>query len=611
MSGLEFLIEQERSWLALQPEFNAGWKEGCAWLAATIEQCIDNYVAIYAAGTEQAYLAGACRDAVGFAVIYHWRCTWELCRQFEPSVSGSVVLRLLQSGKRPTVCYQTENSAKSMGGNPLRDLVLAIGAIHRTDRAIEGLLTEYRPVFDTEARRVLGRGTPIADWEELVSRLLFSRGKLRETRQSAKSVATPLLSRYRGYTSLQNWFRPVVRNFLTDAWRHLTAGRTAERHFAERHAQRLRSAGSMENLGHEHPLEPLRAPLRRAAGRLSAAEREILRWACQSDLRNFELARMLGVAPGHASRLKHRTLFLLKCVLSEDLASPSGSHCRENVNEDWRLIAAHISPLDLGEVVRVLGDIVEPEGATSLSPIMKKDHPSKPVDEDAAYSRSIGGLPTEQSDTQKSGEDLSSSEVDYPVMDQSAFYSVALDDDPNSQPEAVARHLRSILFPSRRPTIVCLDARRTSRSEKITDWLDRFAAHISDEEVNQRESDPDVPLPERVRDYVTAAFYEPLRVVIAKERVIRELTRHKKNPLDRDVLYLTSENLNGAPYTVYSNYIQQALRQASARTGVSRNPSPRGRREIGELLPESQREEWENQMNRLTGDFGGAADFES
>ncbi len=365
MNGFEALLAPERSWLALQPEFRGEWERGLNWFERIVRTSAYEYVQDYAEGAHHDQFITICRSPIASAILYHWRSAWKFATDAETStttqttrrhgeVSGEWVVVTLRDGKRPTTPAAVATTPRYMGGDPLRDLVLTVLALAGADRALHRLYQEYRGVFDAEARLLLGHGTPPAEWEDLVSRLLFPRSGRRPE---------PPLSYYRGYGSLRHWLRPVVRNFLRDLWRRMESRRSAEWHFAEQNAARpspLRDAAELGIAGQSgRPFEPLRVPLQRAFGRLDPEDRDILVMTYVCELPNVAVARKLGVVPGHASRLKQKALLRLQGVLTEVLLCPSQGEPPVEDGERWNQLLSRLSPPALGELVRILSDVLE------------------------------------------------------------------------------------------------------------------------------------------------------------------------------------------------------------------------------------------------------------
>ena len=610
MGGLESLLEPERLWIALQPEFRTGWDKGRAWFEETVERCLGDYVQVYATGSDREKLADACRIPLGAALVYHWRSARDsalrLAPSSEPKVSGAWVVETVRSGKRPTSRYEVENAPRFMGGNPLQDLVLAVGAVSGVDRAIACLYQQYRVVFEGQARQLLGRSTPAAEWEDLVSRLLLPRSARRRD-ERRKKKAVPPLSLYRGYSSLRHWLRPVVRNFLTDVGRRLDTRRSAERLFAAERAARPTAAESADEAGCEHPVEALRDSLRRALARLTPQDRAILVWAYQWGLQNLEVARRLGVAPGHASRLKQKALLHLGGALRETLLSPEGPG---QAGGRWQTVLVDLSPPVLGEFVRVLGDPLESEGASRPTSTMPNEHASG-----ATLRRTEPEVQVETGAAPPWDEIVEvESPGPFPVtwrpLDREAFCCVPLDGAPEHRPETVAEGLRELEH-RRRPSIICLDARGVTEVDEVTDWLDRFDAVLSDRVV-VRQHELEDPLPETAEQDDMGDLYEPRRVVLAREGVIAELREVGERLLYGDVTCLPADPNGESAYELYTKFVDQTFQRAFVPPPSPRHGPPRNLRNLEETLPEAQRGEWREKMNQLTkGGFGGDPDLVS
>jgi DNA-directed RNA polymerase specialized sigma24 family protein len=196
VSGSPRLFERDRSWLQRQPGMTP-WRRGCAllreqldtWLAEYSERVCDqpltNRHAAY-----PVYL-----DRLWACWGYHWHQAAD--RAQAKRIDGREVARRIRSGRGLLRGGQ-------LGGDPLRDMVLAAAMPRRDERALQCFQLEY---FDFLRRMAGRRGRcfyrdPDSWWNDFLDHLAGY------TRPTAK------LDRFDGRCALRNWLGTVLWNFL-------------------------------------------------------------------------------------------------------------------------------------------------------------------------------------------------------------------------------------------------------------------------------------------------------------------------------------------------------------------------------------------------------------
>jgi hypothetical protein len=232
------LIERDRSWLAIQPRFEADWGHGCRWALAQMESWVRAVEPDLLPTPVGGDLLDRCRVRLWAAWSYHWH---EAARAApDHRTDGATVAALLRRGIRPG------RLGTSLGGDPLRDAIIVEACLVGRPSA-HGLLREaYADVFQREARRV--GAAPDDLLEEVWDRL-----------DPIDKASRSWLERYCGYSSLRTFLRVVVRHRLLDSLRSRCTRRLAERAFTERwHA----GAEATPTAGAE--LDEFRSQVRRA-----------------------------------------------------------------------------------------------------------------------------------------------------------------------------------------------------------------------------------------------------------------------------------------------------------------------------------------------------------
>ena len=340
-TALESILTAERSWIASQPEFHESWDAGRNWFESFLVDCEHSYAAFYS-GEE---MVESCREKLSIALIYHWRNALVKATgaagPLDVVLSGRRVVQSVKAGIRPTADRDAENDPKLMGGDPFRDVVLAVGTVRKSEPAFVQFHSEYRTDFEQLAKRLRLRDSATGDWEDLVLRLVTPR-----------SPGLAPLSLYAGYTSLRFWLRPVAHNFLNDLRRHLKARRNAERRLYERGPEHATIDQASDNRAAEAGFDALRNAILDAFSRLDDRTKEILFRQHELGESNFEIARHFDVSEGHASRLRQQAHADLKSSLNQILLDTDFLSDHPTAAELCREVVADLAPELLGTLVR-------------------------------------------------------------------------------------------------------------------------------------------------------------------------------------------------------------------------------------------------------------------
>lgn len=194
---LQNLFSADRSWLENQPGMTP-WQVGCGMLCDQIDRWLAAYSPPFCrrpvSPESEAYPRYAQR------LWGCWEHHWQQATMSSPErqADGREVAQRIASGRGYLRGGQ-------LGGNPLRDVVLAQSVLEREDPGTEAFCDEYF----SYARRLAGRcharfgENPEEWWNDFLDHL-------------AGYTRTPRLARFTGKCALQNWLGTVLWNFLRD-----------------------------------------------------------------------------------------------------------------------------------------------------------------------------------------------------------------------------------------------------------------------------------------------------------------------------------------------------------------------------------------------------------
>jgi DNA-directed RNA polymerase specialized sigma24 family protein len=201
------LLESEREWLAQQPNMQP-WDAGCQRIVERIIDCLRRYSAEVRdqvmnreSVDEREYVERLWR-----CLSHHWRDAIRRAER-QPDVekpSLDEVTRQIASG-------QGYRGKGDLGGDPLRDVVLAVAMVRKDQQATQTFQDEYYPLtFEIAAKidlrmvqkRKLDPANPEPWWNDLVDYLAgYTRPKA-------------ALNKFDGHCALRRWLRQVAYRFL-------------------------------------------------------------------------------------------------------------------------------------------------------------------------------------------------------------------------------------------------------------------------------------------------------------------------------------------------------------------------------------------------------------
>jgi len=284
------LLDEDRAWLELQPGLSP-WPEGRAMLARQIHEWLVQYSQGVCSAVVDVNHAGYQRYCQRLWTC--WRHHWQQAVELDPSADGLAVGESVRSG-------EGYSRGKQLGGDPLRDVVLAEAVQSGDGTACALLEAEYKPFCIAQGRAVNREAVKDADdwWYQLLDRLAGY------SRQPGK------LQSYSGKCGLRFWLGRVARNFAND-WRDGCAdGGNAVDEWV---TPPTPDAAEVDDC-----IRLLAGFVRRGLDGLASDERLVLCLIFVDDLPGKEVAKLLGVAPGNISRRRAKAESRLRELLQQE-----------------------------------------------------------------------------------------------------------------------------------------------------------------------------------------------------------------------------------------------------------------------------------------------------
>lgn len=234
---------------------------------------------------------------------HHWRQAWEAQREVRLG-DGVAMLAVGQRVADRLVAGRNPGGSGALGGNPLRDVVLAEGVTRGDEAATRRLLDEYQSLLERQAGKVDAyfAQRPEEWWNEFVDTL-------------AGYTSPPgKLTRFVGRCGLGPWLRVVVSNYL-------------------RRRPLPRSSAVAEEAGELPPDAVLVDECRRALEELLSdairslhdLQQRVLLLLFAEGLTSRQAGRLLGIDASNVVRRRDRALASLR----EDLDRKAGATARD------------------------------------------------------------------------------------------------------------------------------------------------------------------------------------------------------------------------------------------------------------------------------------------
>lgn len=300
------ILNDERVWLQNHPSMQP-WEEGCRRLVTLLEDCLRRYServrerAVGGADVDRPIYLARLWQCLG----YHWRDALGLLPADEHIPASQVVERLAAGhGYR---------RGGQLGGDPLRDVVLAVAMVRKDQRAPRVFQDDYFSFACGLAAKIHRRlaADPDPWWSELLDHLAGY------TRPTAK------LDKFCGHSALRNWLGTVV-------WTFLRRWRFRDGESPEWDEPPDRPAPPSESLDHFAEI------VRLAIAELSSNDRLMLALIYVDGLNQKQAAGVLGVDPGTVTRRLEKALPRLQTAIRQIAAGRLSAEACAGVFEDLR-----------------------------------------------------------------------------------------------------------------------------------------------------------------------------------------------------------------------------------------------------------------------------------
>jgi RNA polymerase sigma factor (sigma-70 family) len=269
-------LAADRSWLAGQPGMTP-WPAAAARVVTTLGR----WAADYAAELGVEHPGSDCLPRLWSCWAHHWRTAVE---KAGAPVDGRDVANEIVAGRG----YRRRGN---LGGNVLRDLVLAAAVLRRDNDAVRRFEAEYK---DSIVRQVsAARRFALEDaewWNDLLSELVGVHKAGREGR----------LTRYSGRSGLAAWTVTVAVRFLADRVSRRPRPAELDESLTD---PTTGTAGALRGVISTDCLTLLTGRVRDALAALRPRERLALRLSVVDGLQGQQIAAVFRINPGNVSRL--------------------------------------------------------------------------------------------------------------------------------------------------------------------------------------------------------------------------------------------------------------------------------------------------------------------
>lgn len=273
----------DRHWLEHQPGLHL-------WDSARhrLSRQLDDWLAAYSESICERKMTAeqdgysACVGRLWGCWCYHWRQAAEMSP--EGRIDGWQVARQIQSGRGYVYGGQ-------LGGDPLRDIVLAMAVVRRDNRATGRLQEDYFDFSKRIASKLSPRFLVAPDewWSEFIDHL------------AGYSRPPGKLMRFNGKCALRNWLGTVL-------WRFLSRWPLPTDNVLEDLENVKTTPSPTSDPAMEECLDRFSQLVSQALDDLPDDERLVLCLLYIDQLSAKEAASILGVHPGNAGRLRERAI---------------------------------------------------------------------------------------------------------------------------------------------------------------------------------------------------------------------------------------------------------------------------------------------------------------
>lgn len=273
------------------------WQDGCAMIVNQLNQWLSEY--------SQSICRRQIESAEQPAYIQRmWGCWghhWKQAAEFEGQVDGIDVAKQIRNG----IGF---SGGRKLGGDPLRDVVLAEAVLRRDESATKFFLDEYSQMAVGVAGKLsAAHANDTSWWNDLVDKL------------AGLTEPPGKLASYRGTAGLSGWLSQTV-------YRHVKNDLKKQK----RRLEILEEIGSERSPASSHPEavvdshgchELLSGLLRDVIANLSATDKRLLYLLFVEELNGREAAKALRKAAGNVTRQKQKVYERLQHGISEGVAA--------------------------------------------------------------------------------------------------------------------------------------------------------------------------------------------------------------------------------------------------------------------------------------------------
>jgi len=299
------MFDDDRHWLQRQ-EGMSDWEEGCAWLTKRMNQWLSGYTSNLCSCVIGPDHENCSRylERLWCCWGWHWQSAMEVGGV--DHCDGMEVAANIQAGRGYT-------GKRNLGGDPLRDVVLAEAVCRGDEAATEAFADEYRGLAIGVARKFSPKAIGDAHewWHDLFTTHLaaFDRSW------------GGALAKFHGRCGLSQWLPMVVRMYIREAKRrrsrrreHPDWGGDEEAGPQEPEADPGPGAEEADCLGLFQRLSSA------ALNALKPREQTVLRHVFYGGRVQREIAKGIGVAEGRLSHIKSTALQHLLVAMHESAA---------------------------------------------------------------------------------------------------------------------------------------------------------------------------------------------------------------------------------------------------------------------------------------------------
>ena len=330
------VFHQEKEWLEKQPGMNP-WEEGCRSLDELLGRQVTAYTSeiCQTVVTHQHPHWKSYFRRLRWCLLYHWR---DAAGKIDGGVAAQEVVERLREGKG----YR---GGGELGGNPLRDVVLARAMRYHDERAVKLFRSEYFEFCCGMAGR-LDPGLAEREelwWSDLLDHLM---GTLKPPGS---------LKKFDGRSALRNWLGTVLIRFLR-RWQEKEDKclQIEPEKFNGKKNEAFAGVVDERELPYHYVIANI---VRHAVRSLSNDECLLLYFLYVEELSQVEVAGIFGIHPGNVSRKRQRALENLLSSVESIAKLASDDEASESDRPKTEHELGSRARADVPSLMKILGQI--------------------------------------------------------------------------------------------------------------------------------------------------------------------------------------------------------------------------------------------------------------